>query len=111
MTEKEIAWDLTEIFSGHDDPKITERMDNLSNKANELINNYRGKIDSTEITPEKLLELFKLQEEFGADISELNLYKNKLFSANMIIPENEALKNRIDELKPKKEKTNPKRKT
>ncbi|MBA7520364.1 hypothetical protein ES705_12460 [subsurface metagenome] len=97
MTEKEIAWDLTEIFSGHDDPKITECMNNLSNKATELVNNYKGKINYTEFTPEKLLELFKIQEEFQADIGELDLYKNRLYSANMIIPENEALKNHIDD--------------
>ena len=101
MTEKEIAWDLTEIFSGHDDPKITEYMDNLSNKATELVNNYKGKINSPDFTPEKLLELFKIQEEFGADIGELDLYKNRLFSANMTIPENEALKNRIDDFNTK----------
>ncbi|MFW9879274.1 MAG: M3 family oligoendopeptidase [Candidatus Thorarchaeota archaeon] len=97
MTEREIAWDLTEIFYGHDDPKITERMEALSNKATELVNNYKGKINSPEFTPEKLFELLKIQEEFGADISELNLYKNRLFSANMTILENEALKNRIDD--------------
>ncbi|GAH98284.1 unnamed protein product, partial [marine sediment metagenome] len=44
MTEKEIAWDLTEIFSGHDDHKITERIDNLSSKATILIKDYKGKI-------------------------------------------------------------------
>ncbi|MFX1346695.1 MAG: M3 family metallopeptidase [Promethearchaeota archaeon] len=97
MTEKEIVWDLTEIFSGYDDPKIIERMDTLSSKANELVKNYKGKINSTEFTPEKLLELFKIQEEFEADIDELDLYKDRLFSANMTVPEHEALKNRVDD--------------
>jgi len=97
MTEKEIVWDLTEIFCGLNDPEITERMENLSKRATELINNYKGKINSVEFTPEKLLEIFKIQEEFEADIDELDLYKNRLFSANMTVPENEALKSRVED--------------
>ena len=97
MTEKEIAWDLTEIFSGHDDPKIDESMDNLAKDADEFIDAYKGKINSPEFTPEKLLELFKKQEKFQADAGELDLYKNRLYSANMTIPEHEALKNRIED--------------
>jgi len=97
MTEKEIVWDLTEIFSGQNDPEITERMENLYKRATELINNYKGKINSVEFTPEKLLEIFKIQEEFEADIDELDLYKNRLFSANMTVPENEALKSRVED--------------
>lgn len=97
MTEKEIAWDLTEMFSGHDDPKINESMDNLAKDAKEFIDKYKGKINSTEFTPDKLLELFIKQEKFQADTDELDLYKNRLYSANMTIPEHEALKNRIED--------------
>ncbi|MFX1428510.1 MAG: hypothetical protein ACFFBE_18805, partial [Promethearchaeota archaeon] len=97
MTEKEIAWDLTEIFSGYDDPKINESMDKLAKDAKKLINDYKGKINSKEFTSEKLLELFIKQEEFQANVGELDLYKNRLYSANMTIPESEALKNRIED--------------
>ncbi|MFX1280112.1 MAG: M3 family oligoendopeptidase [Promethearchaeota archaeon] len=97
MTEKEIAWDLTEMFSGHDDPKINESMDNLAKNAKEFIEKYKGKINSTEFTPDKLLELFIKQEKFQADVGELDLYKNRLYSANMTIPDHEALKNRIED--------------
>ncbi|MFX1427357.1 MAG: hypothetical protein ACFFBE_12955, partial [Promethearchaeota archaeon] len=97
MTEKEIAWDLREIFSGHDDPKINESMDKLTKDAQEFINDYKGKINSKEFTPKKLLELFKKHEGFNANVGELDLYKNRLYSANMTIPESEALKNRIED--------------
>ena len=97
MTEKEIAWDLTEIFSGSDDPKITATMDNLSKKADEFINDYKGKINTPNFNSQKLLELFKKQEQFQADIAELNLFTNKLYSGNMTIPESEALKNRVED--------------
>ncbi len=97
MTEKEIAWDLTEIFSGSDDPKITATMDNLLKKADGFINAYKGKIITLDFNSQKLLELFKKQEEFQADLAELNLYTNRLYSGNMTIPESEALKNRVED--------------
>ncbi len=97
MTNEEIAWDLTEIYLGHDDPKITENMNKLSKEADEFINDYKGKINTPDFTPQKLLELFKKQENFLADFSEIELYSNRLYSGNMTIPENEALKNRVED--------------
>jgi len=97
MTKEEIAWDLTEIFSSYDDPKITENMNRLSKEADAFINNYKGKINTPDFTPQKLLELFKKQEKFLADFSEIELYSNRLYSGNMTIPENEALKNRVED--------------
>ncbi|MFX1490386.1 MAG: hypothetical protein ACFFBI_14640, partial [Promethearchaeota archaeon] len=97
MVEKEVAWDLTEIFSGYDDPKITEMMESLSKTSEEFIERYKGKITLNDFTPSQLLELFKKQEAFSADIDELELYKNRLYSANMTIPESETLKNRVED--------------
>ncbi len=101
MTEKEIAWDLTELFSSHDDPKITEAFDKLSKQAKDFINDYKGKINAPDFTSQKLLELFKKREDFGADFSEINLYSNRLYSGNMTIPESEALKNRVEDFNTK----------
>ena len=101
MTEKEIAWDLTEIFSSHDDPKITEAFDKLSQQAKEFINGYKGKINTPDFTSQKMLELFKKDEDFGADHGEINLYSNRLYSGNMTIPESEALKNRVEDFNTK----------
>ncbi|UCC18574.1 MAG: hypothetical protein JSV62_10740 [Promethearchaeota archaeon] len=101
MTENEIAWDLTEIFSGHDDPKITENMDNLSKETEEFIKDYKGKINSPDFTPQKLLELFQKQEKFLANSDEIDLYSNRLYVANMTIPESETLKNRVEDFNTK----------
>jgi len=101
MTENEIAWDLTEIYSGHDDPRITKSMENLTKKATKFVKDYKGVINTPKFTPEKLLDLFKKREDFNAEMAELNLYKNRLYSANMTIPESEALKNRIEDFSTK----------
>jgi len=97
MTQEEIAWDLTEIYSGHDDPKITENMNRLSNKANEFIKDYKGKIIYPDFTAQKLLELFQKHEKFNADINELELFSNRLYVGNMTIPESEMLKNQVED--------------
>ncbi len=97
MTEEEIAWDLTEIFSGHDDPKIAENMETLSSEANEFINTYKGKINKPDFTPQNLLDLFQKQEKFIANIDEIELYSNRLYVANMTIPESETLKNKVED--------------
>ena len=97
MTENEIAWDLTEIFASHDDPKIAKTMSRLSKETETIKNDYRGKITSDNFTPQKLLDLFKRQEKFQVDLSELHLYQNRLYSAKMTIPESEALKNKVED--------------
>ena len=56
MTQEEIAWDLTEIYSGYDDPKITENMNRLSKEAIDFIKDYKGKINTPDFTSQKLLE-------------------------------------------------------
>lgn len=97
MTQEEIAWDLTEIYSGYDDPKITENMNRLSKEAIDFIKDYKGKINTPDFTSQKLLELFQKQEKFMANIDEIELYSNRLYSGNMTIPESETLKNRVED--------------
>ena len=95
--EIEIAWDLTEIFAGHDDPKIAETMSRLLKETESIINNYKEKIALDNFAPQNLLDLFRRKEKFQADLSELDLYKNRLYSAKMTVPESEALKNKVED--------------
>ena len=97
MTEKEIAWDLTEMYSSHEDPKIEESIKRLSKTVEEFINDYKGKIKSPEFTAQDLLRLFQKQEMFEAEMDELLTYAYLLYDANMQIADSEALKNKVDE--------------
>ena len=97
MTKNEIAWDLTEIFASHDDPKIAEAMNSLIEETDIIVNDYKGKITTETFSPQKLLDLFKKQEKFQANLSEINLYQNRLYSAKMTVPESEALKNKVED--------------
>ena len=72
-------------------------LNRLLKETEHIINDYKGKITSDNFAPQNLLDLFKRQEKFQADLSELDLYKNRLYSAKMTIPESEALKNKVED--------------
>ena len=57
MSDKEIAWDLSEIFPSCDHPKISEMLETLKEKADEFVTDYKGKINSPEFTAQNALEL------------------------------------------------------
>ena len=71
MTQDEIAWNLTEIFKGPEDPEIDERLKDLEKRSEEIIMQYKGKINCSEFTTSNLLELIQIQEKFAADLAEL----------------------------------------
>ena len=96
MTENEIAWSLSEIFSSHEDPRISKNMEALQKQVDDLVVSYKGKINTATFTAEDLYELFKKQEKFDADIDEIQTYSHLNYDANMTIPEAEALKKKVD---------------
>ncbi|MCK4286644.1 MAG: hypothetical protein KAX18_10605, partial [Candidatus Lokiarchaeota archaeon] len=95
MSEKEIAWDLTELFSGCDDPKISKTMDTLMEKVDELIIQYKGKINGSNFTAPNLLDLLEKHEEILAPLEDLEIFSYNSFHANMTLPETKALYNKF----------------
>ena len=71
MTEKEINWDLSEMFSGYNDPKIQEMMQSLSKEADQYVTEYKGKIGTKNFNAEDLNILFKKFEDYSAGADEL----------------------------------------
>ncbi len=94
MSEKEIAWDLSEIFSGWDDPKILETINALLKDADKMVNEYRGKINIPDFSSKNLSVLLQKYEKILAGQEELGVYCWDLFNANTTIPENKALVNK-----------------
>lgn len=97
MNNKEISWDLSEIFQGSDDPRIDVVIKELEEKTKQLAQNYKGKISSSEFSSDDLLKLLQEQEEFQAKLFELSNFARLTFAANMTIPENRELNNRVEE--------------
>ncbi|MFX0058912.1 MAG: M3 family oligoendopeptidase [Candidatus Heimdallarchaeota archaeon] len=97
MTENEIAWDLSEIFLSPEDPNISNTMDSVDKVADELVKNYKGKINSSKFLPKNLLDLIKKNEKLIADLGNLDLYANRLYDANQNDLIVKGLKKKIDD--------------
>ena len=95
MKETEIAWDLTELFSGYDDPKINKIIEESKKEVGKFIEDYKRKIKKPEFSAKDLLNLFQRYEKFEAGLDELGTYAYILYDANMNIVEHEALKNKF----------------
>ncbi len=95
MNEKEIAWDLSEIFSGYYDPKISENMDALLKNADEIVKEYKGKINATTFTAQNLHDLLKKHEEILEGIDEIGVFSVNSFHANTKLQGTKALFNKF----------------
>ena len=94
MSEKEIAWDLSEIFSSCDDPQIAKKMDLLTEKADEIVSEYKGKINMHTFTAQNLHDLLEKQERIFADVEDIEVFSKNSFYANMSLPETKAIYNK-----------------
>jgi len=97
MKKNEIAWDLSEIFSGVEDPEIDERIESISKSVEEFKKKYKGNITPEKINSTKIVELLKEQEKIFENFAEFRLFAALAFSANMTIPERRALNNKKEE--------------
>jgi hypothetical protein len=67
MTEEDLTWDLTELFTSCDDPEISKTIDTLMGIADDIIKNYKGKINIPSFTAQNLHDLLENYEDM--DIS------------------------------------------
>lgn len=99
MVQPEISWDLSELFSGTNDPSIEQSICSASASAEIFEKRYRGKITSS--SANDLLICLQAFEAFQMQISNISLYASLSFSANMTLPENQALYDKINKLEAK----------
>jgi oligoendopeptidase F len=93
---QQVTWDLTELFSGIADPKINQAIAESTAAANTLEKTYRGKI--TSLSPEGLLKCLSDVETFETKFSDLTLFSSLSFSADMTVPQAQALNDKVDKL-------------
>lgn len=93
MTDnKEIAWNLSLVF------KSDEEIENTINqikKESTIVENFRGKIDNENMTPEKFLESIKTVESLLAKSIGLFSYSSNKVSANQFDKDANILFNKV----------------
>ena len=87
-------WDLTELFSSADDTRINQTIKQSIKLANEFESSYRGKIIG--LSAEGLLECLQSIETFEAKLSDVTLYSNLAFSADMTNSKTQALHDKVE---------------
>jgi len=99
MSAQQVVWDLSELFSGTADPKISQTINESTLMVSEFEKKYRGKI--TDLTPKGLLECLQDIEKFNQKFSDVSLYSSLLFAANMTSNEAQAFNDKIGKLEAK----------
>ncbi|KON33301.1 hypothetical protein AC477_01660 [miscellaneous Crenarchaeota group-1 archaeon SG8-32-1] len=97
MTTRQIKWDLSELFSNIDDPKIDQTIQETIELANAFEKTYRGKI--TKLNANDLLHCLRSIEAFEAKFSDITLFSSLSFSANMTSTQTQSLNDRVKKLK------------
>lgn len=97
MTNQQVIWDLSELFSCTTDPKINQAIAEITALANTFEMTYRGKI--ADLNSDCLLQCIKSMESFKEKFSDIILFSTLSFSANMTLPQTQSLHDRINKLK------------
>ncbi len=96
MSTQQVTWDLSELFSGITDPKISQAITQAIGMATNFEKQYRGKI--TSLSAKGLLVCLQDIEAFNQKFSDVGLFSSLSFAANMTLPETQALNDKINKL-------------
>ncbi|HUT81360.1 MAG TPA: M3 family metallopeptidase [Candidatus Bathyarchaeia archaeon] len=96
MSEKEIAWDLSEVFPNINDPSIDKAIENIQKAAENIAEKYPGKIIN--FSASELLTLLQEYEEYLIESRSLGMYARLSYAANMTLSETQKLNDQVSKL-------------
>jgi len=92
-----IRWDLSDLYSGLKDKKIQRDINDLFKKSEAFEKKYRGKINSTKLTPRVLQNAVQELEYISEKIGKLLSFAYLVFAGDTGNPENGAFLQMIQE--------------
>lgn len=93
-----IRWDLSDLFSSYDDPRIDTTLNDCRTRAESFSRQYRNTINLPEgPAPEFLLQRLKELEEIEDALSRVDSYASLLYSADSLRPEYQDLEQRVEQ--------------
>lgn len=92
---EKIRWNLSDLFSGLDDPKIESVLSDAEGKADTFVEKYRGKLAA--LTPAELNQAFKDEEALIGPLYRLSQYTSLNTAADTSDEVAKALDARVDE--------------
>jgi oligoendopeptidase F len=92
-----IRWDLNDLFSAHDDPRIEATLNRCRDRAEDFSRRFRGKISEAEgLAARELLEGLKELEEIEDALSRTASYSGLLYAADSLRPEYQDLEQKVE---------------
>jgi oligoendopeptidase F len=92
-----VRWDLSDLYSGIDDPKIKDDLQDALFRAKAFESKYRGKINSTEANATVVLEAVRELESISEQVGKLISFAQLVFAADTSNPKNGAFLQYIQE--------------
>ncbi len=91
------TWDLSDLYSGLDDPRIEAAINSLIQRSESFANKYRGRIDAPDLTATTLLSAIKDYEGILQDTDKPLTYASLLFATDTSKPEYGAFMQKMQE--------------
>jgi len=91
--QQEVTWDLTELFLSINDASVEKAINDARAFANNFEEKYREKIAS--LDPVDLLRCVQELEAFDVKLGDVSLFAGLSFSANMTLPDTQALYDKV----------------
>ncbi len=91
--EQEVTWDLKELYPSVTDPAVEKTISETKIFADAFEKTYRGKIASFDAA--SLIKCIRELEDFEIKTGDLSLFASLSFSANMTLPETQALYDKV----------------
>ncbi|MBI4527504.1 MAG: M3 family oligoendopeptidase [Deltaproteobacteria bacterium] len=93
-----VRWDLSDLFSAHDDPRIDETLNACSTRAEAFAGRFRGRITiSGGPSSEELLEAISELEQIEEMLSRVGTYAGLLYAADSSSPEYQDLEQSVEQ--------------
>ena len=82
----DVHWNLGDLFTGINDPRIDETLDRAQERAERFQADYKGKIDSPTLTAQTLGAAIREYEALYTESSKPGSFASLLFSTNTADP-------------------------
>ena len=92
-----IRWDLSDLYSGLKDKKIQRDLNEVLKRSQAFEKKYRGKINSTKLTPKTLVNAVQDLEQISEKIGKLLSFAYLVFATDTANPENGAFLQMVQE--------------
>jgi len=93
----DVRWDLGDLYSGIDDPRIDSLLDDLQKRAEQFERDYKGKIDSATLTAATLASAVREYEAIESESNKPGCYAHLMFSTDTGDPARGAFLQKMQE--------------